>query len=208
MASRTAGNQQKHESTNPIQRKLLDRFHGEAERLLRGIAPSTVLDLGCGEGFVLRELLDRGVEADFTGIDRSAPAIAGARERLGDAATLIEGDVTDLRADLGSFDVVMMLEVLEHLDDPGAALDLLVGLGSPHVLLSVPWEPFFRGLNLARLKNVRRLGNDPEHVQNWTRRGFERFVSTRFEIVERGSAFPWTLVLARPLAGSTLAEGT
>jgi SAM-dependent methyltransferase len=198
MRRRSAGNQQKHESSNPLQRKLLDRFYDEAERLLRSVDPGSILDLGCGEGFMLRELVDRGLTAELTGIDRSAAAIASARERLGDGSTFVEGDVRHLDAELGSFDVVMMLEVLEHLDEPDDALALLEGLGSAHILLSVPWEPYFRGLNLMRLKNVRRFGNDPEHVQHWSKRGFDSFVSGRFELVGRGSTFPWTLLLVRP----------
>ena len=203
MAGRTTGNQQKHESSNPLQRRLIERFHDEVLRLLGIAGPSTVLDLGCGEGFVLREVADRGFNADLTGVDRSAPAIASARERVGGRATLLEGDITDFDDNVGPFDTVMMLEVLEHLEDPGAALDLIVGLGPTHVVLSVPREPFFRGLNLLRLKNVRRLGNDPEHVQNWSSRGFERFVSSHFDVVERGAAFPWTLLLLRPRAVTT-----
>lgn len=197
MPRRTSGNRQKHESHNPVQRLLLDRFHGEIARLLGQVKSDTVLDLGCGEGFVISELLDRGVDAEFTGVDQSSDAIAVARARLGDRAALHLCDVRELEPDIGSFDVVLMLEVLEHLEEPAAALGLLTELGSPHVLLSVPWEPFFRGLNLLRLKNVSRLGNDPEHIQNWGKRSFIRFVSERFEIVEVGAAFPWTAILVR-----------
>jgi hypothetical protein len=53
-------------------------------------------------------------------------------------------------------------------------------------------------MNLLRLKNVRRWGSDPEHVQHWSRSGFERFVENRFSIVARGRAFPWTLLLLEP----------
>ncbi|NNE74848.1 MAG: hypothetical protein HKN26_14380, partial [Acidimicrobiales bacterium] len=94
----------------------------------------------------------------------------------------------------------MMLEVLEHLEDPPGALALLQSLTTDAVLVSVPWEPFFRGLNLLRLKNVKRWGSDPEHVQHWTKRQFEALVSETFDIVDRGRAFPWTLLLLRPKA--------
>ena len=199
---RASGNLQKHETGNPVQRHLIDRFHAEVIRLLAIVRPEAVLDLGCGEGFVLEALSDAGVGADLMGIDRSETAVADARERVGNRAEIICDDVRGLRDLPRRFDVVMMLEVLEHLDDPDAALRLLDSLHPGHILLSVPREPFFRGMNLLRLKNVRRWGSDPEHVQHWTRSGFERFVANRFTIVARGRAFPWTLLLVEPRAAT------
>lgn len=198
LGGRTSGNQQKHESGNPIQRFLIDRFHGEVARLLGQAPREAVLDLGCGEGFVIDHLVQADVDAVFVGIDRSIDAVTSARARLGDRAEIVQADVTGL-ADLPRpFDVVMMLEVLEHLDEPAAMLELLGELTTGQVIVSVPREPFFRGLNLLRLKNVKRFGSDPEHVQHWTGRGFERLVSEHFTIVDRGRAFPWTLLLLEP----------
>ena len=97
----------------------------------------------------------------------------------------------------------MMLEVLEHLDQPEVTLDLLAELSTGHVIVSVAHEPFFRVRNLIQFKNVKHLCSDPEHVNHWTKRSFERLVGRRFEIVDRGRAFPWTLLLleASPSTG-------
>jgi len=195
LIGRTSGNRQKHESANPVQQFLIRRFHDEVVRLLEAVPHAAILDLGCGEGFVLDHLLASGIDADLVGIDRSSTAIASARSRLGTAIDLVEGDVTSLEDLPRPFEVVMMLEVLEHLDQPDATLDLLSGLSTGHVIVSVPREPFFRGLNLIRFKNLKRLGSDPEHVHHWTKRSFEQLVSRRFEITDRGRAFPWTLLL-------------
>ena len=194
---RSSGNRQKHEAGNPLQRMLIRRFHSEVVRLLEQVSPVSVLELGCGEGYVLEALLDAGIDAPLVGIDRSAEAVAEARQRVGDRAEILLGDVTEEQPHETRHDVVMMLEVLEHLEKPGAALELLASLSNEHVVVSVPREPFFRGLNLLRLKNVRRWGSDPEHVQHWTSRGFERLVQDTFIIVDRGHAFPWTLLLLR-----------
>lgn len=197
---RTSGNLQKHETGNPLQRYFIDRFHAEVIRLLGTVQPDAVLDLGCGEGFVLEALVEAGFDAELVGIDNSEDAVAHALERVGSQAEILCDDVRELSDLPRRFDVVMMLEVLEHLDDPNATLRLLGSLTTGHVLLSVPREPYFRGMNVLRLKNVRRLGNDPEHVQHWTRSGFERLVGNRFSIVGRGRAFPWTLLLLEPTA--------
>jgi hypothetical protein len=91
----------------------------------------------------------------------------------------------------------MMLEVLEHLDEPEAMLEDLTALTAGHVLLSVPREPIFRGMNLLRFKNVRDLGNDPEHVNHWSSRAFGDLVDRYFEVVASARPLPWTMVLAR-----------
>ncbi|HGG57742.1 MAG TPA: class I SAM-dependent methyltransferase [Nannocystis exedens] len=190
------GNKQKHESQNPIQRALIANFTRAMLRLVNTVKPRSILDVGCGEGYMLAAIADAGIDAELSGLDLNPAAIADARSRLGKRARLEVRDAREL-ADLGEqFDLVMMLEVLEHLDDPTAMLPLLGRLSSAHVLLSVPWEPFFRGLNLLRGKNIRALGNDPEHIQHWSRRSFTRFVKRRFQPIARPQVFPWVMVLA------------
>lgn len=197
-AGRAHGNRQKHESTNPIQRRLIGEFHRHVVRAVEQVNPSSILEVGCGEGFVLSALVDAGVTADLTGIDLSESAIADARERVGGRADVRVGDARDLAESDTTYDLVMMLEVLEHLDDPASMLPVLEHLSDRAVLLSVPHEPWFRGLNLLRLKNVRRWGNDPEHVNHWGRASFRRFVDGRLDVVDVTTSFPWTLVLAEP----------
>jgi trans-aconitate methyltransferase len=193
--ARTHGNRQKHESANPIQARLIRGFHRQVAALVADLGPRSVLDVGCGEGYVLEALRDAGIGAELAGVDRSADAIADARARLGPDVALRLGDVTELAAG-PSHDLVLMLEVLEHLEDPGAMLDVLGRVSTRSVLVSVPWEPWFRAANLVRLKNVRQLGNDPEHVQHWTRAGFVRLVGEHLEVRSVRTAFPWTIVLA------------
>ena len=94
-----------------------------AAELCRGLR---VLDLACGSGYGSNLLRERCPAV--TGVDRDEPTIAHARERLGREGLNFEvGDAHEvLRRDLGdSFDAIVMLESLEHLDDPGEALGSL-----------------------------------------------------------------------------------
>jgi len=196
---RTHGNVQKHESSNPVQRKLIGAFHDQVVALVRRAEPTCILEVGCGEGYVLAELQRAGIDAEFIGVDLSASAIEAARRRVAPPAELYIGDARNVRALFSGRrpDLVMVLEVLEHLEDPKAMLDDLAALTTCHVLLSVPREPLFRGVNMLRLKNVRRFGNDPEHINHWSARAFVELVAQHFDIVVRAHAFPWTMVLAR-----------
>ena len=94
-------------------------------------------------------------------------------------------------------ELVVCCEVLEHLDDPKRALDVLARLARPWLIASVPREPLWRALNLARLSYVGALGNTPGHLTHWSKRGFERFLGERFEVVEVRTPLPWTMALCR-----------
>jgi 2-polyprenyl-3-methyl-5-hydroxy-6-metoxy-1,4-benzoquinol methylase len=196
---RTHGNAQKHESSNPVQRQLIDAFHRRAIAAIRQADPACILEVGCGEGYVLAALQAAGIRADLIGVDLSEPAITAARGRVAAPAQLQVGDAREVTSAFSGRrpDLVMMLEVLEHLDDPEAMLDDLAALTTRHVLLSVPREPWFRGMNLLRLKHVRELGNDPEHINHWSSRAFISTVRRHFDIVSTARPFPWTMVLAQ-----------
>jgi 2-polyprenyl-3-methyl-5-hydroxy-6-metoxy-1,4-benzoquinol methylase len=175
-------NQKKHESRNPVQRALIRAFHDKAIELINRAGPKTILELGCGEGFVLSALAEAGIDAELTGVELSERADRIARELIEDGR---------------QFDMVMMLEVLEHIPNPAQMLPILDRLSSGWLLLSVPWEPVFMASNFMAGKNIRRFGNDPDHVNHWGRRGFHKFISTHFDIIEMPIVFPWTMALAR-----------
>jgi SAM-dependent methyltransferase len=194
-----SSNARKHESRNPIQRALIGRFTHALCREVAALRPQSVLEVGCGEGYMLDALARAGVGAELTGIELSETAVADARARLGTRATIQRGDARELGRGERKFDVVLMLEVLEHLPDPAAMLPVLASICRDAVVLSVPWEPWFRGLNLLRGRHLARLGNHPEHLHTFGRRAFIELVRTRFEPIACPSVWPWTMVVARPL---------
>lgn len=193
-----SSNASKHESRNPIQRLVIARFHRRVVEVVRRLRPRRVLEVGCGEGYVLQALVRAGITSELVGIDLDATAVREARARLGGRARVDVADARDLVGSHGAerFDLVLMLEVLEHLADPAAMLPVLEALADPHVLLSVPREPWFSALNVLRGRHLRGLGNHPEHLQRFTRAAFIDFVAGRFAVEAVLPCFPWTMVLA------------
>ena len=63
--------------------------------------------------------------------------------------------------------------------------------------MSVPREPLWRGLNMARGAYWRSLGNTPGHVNHWSKRSFVSLLSRYGEVEEARSPFPWTMLLVR-----------
>jgi 2-polyprenyl-3-methyl-5-hydroxy-6-metoxy-1,4-benzoquinol methylase len=98
-----------------------------------------------------------------------------------------------------SRELVVCCEVLEHLPAPGRALEHLVALARPWLVLSVPREPLWRCLNVVRGHYLADLGNTPGHIQHWGKGEFLRLVSNYATIAEVRNPPPWTMLLCRCL---------
>jgi ubiquinone/menaquinone biosynthesis C-methylase UbiE len=188
----------KHTHANPIQRRLIDRFHRVVVGKIGDLAPESFLDAGCGEGFVAEILLRRFPGLKLTGFDFNPAAVAVAGLRVPEA-TFQTASIFEIPFPDGSFDVVGCFEVLEHQRDPASALRELARVAGRAVVLSVPHEPYFSLANVARGKNlgVRPSGSDPDHRQFWTRRAFGVFVADTLDVEWLGSSFPWTICVAK-----------
>jgi len=189
------GNLQKHLNPNPVQRWLLQRFHRRVVDVVRQAGATGLLDAGCGEGFTLRQLEEAGLSARLVGADVDRAALAWGRQNLTTGAPLAAADLHHLPFADGSFDLVLSLEVLEHLPVPAAGLAELLRVSRRYVLVSVPHEPWFRGANLLRGKHVAALGNDPGHLHQFDRSAFRRLVAAQAGVILHCSAFPWQLAL-------------
>ena len=104
-----------------------------------------VLDVGCGPGFYVAEILGRiGESGRVTGVDTSAPMLAMAARRAGEAenVTLEEAPATDLPFEDASFDAAVSVQVLEYVDDVERAIAELRRVlrpGGRVVLWDVDW---------------------------------------------------------------------
>lgn len=184
-------------SRNPIVRMMMNGFLRAFEDLLRGRDVKRILEVGCGEGEMGKRLAALYPGAEYLGIDIAPDVIAEARSRY--SALHFEVCPID-RLEETRFlpDLVVATEVFEHLDQPLEALDRILELPLQYLLLSVPREPVWRFLNVARGKYLADLGNTPGHVNHWSKRKFLSFLQQRADSLELGrvrSPFPWTMVL-------------
>ena len=81
--------------------------------------------------------------------------------------------------------------------DPEATVAEMARVAARHLLVSVPREPLWRGLNMARGAYWRSLGNTPGHVNHWSKRSFVELMSRHGQVEEARSPFPWTMLLVR-----------
>ncbi len=185
----------KYDTQNPIARRLVDGFLRSVSDLYRDSRAQSVLEVGCGEGRLADHLLrnaprpQRFVACDLE--DARAPGIDPAIEF--EIASIYGLPYAD-----ASFDLVICCEVLEHLENPAQGLAELARVSAHAVLLSTPWEPVWRLLNLARGRYLRDLGNTPGHLQHFTRRQLIALATTQLEIREIRRPLPWTVILGAP----------
>ena len=181
----------KYRSKNPIHQMLMRGFLSSAKQLLSQAEFESVLEVGCGPGDLAARILPP--KCDYLGIDIDASQIELARRRYPHLA-FANGSAYELPAESKSCDLVIACEVLEHLDAPEQALAEIARVARRWVLISVPWEPAWSILNVARGKYWSRFGNTPGHVQHFSRRRICDLVQTRMNISDVRHPFPWTMV--------------
>ena len=182
---------------NPVVRRLMQRLFDRVREVLGPLHPQTYLDAGCGEGHSMMELKALLPER-VTGFDLNPDAVAYCQAQHPEGSFTVE-NIYELPYDDDSFEVVLCMEVLEHLDRPSQALEELTRVCSGTLILSVPFEPWFQLGNLARGKYREQWGNHPEHVQHWGLRSFERFVAAQHGLTDVTvcEAWPWIVATAR-----------
>jgi 2-polyprenyl-3-methyl-5-hydroxy-6-metoxy-1,4-benzoquinol methylase len=188
----------KYGTSNPVARRLMAGFMAQLDELVELTGAREAHEVGCGEGELAIRLAQHGMR--LRGTDAFPQVLEEARTRAAAAGIEIDFEATpveELDPARHAAELVVCCEVLEHLDDPERALDVLAGLARPWLLASVPREPLWRALNLARLSYVGDLGNTPGHLNHWSKSDFVRFLTRRFEVIEVRSPTPWTMALCR-----------
>jgi len=206
----TGNTYDKYGSGNPVVRRLMASFERQLAELFELAAPGSVLDVGCGEGVLVhrwaQQLAARNpaAPARVVGVDLEEESIqAGWAERQAPNLEyrVMEASTSSPEGDLpfaeDEFDLASAIEVLEHVPDPERTVSEMARCAQRHLLVSVPREPLWRMLNMARGAYWPALGNTPGHLNHWSRGSFVKLLSRHGEVVEVRSPFPWTMLLVR-----------
>ena len=186
----------KYASTNPIERKMMAGFFSALDEMLTPIDPSVIVEVGAGEGRITEQLVERYPQATVVGLDLPDSQLVGEWAELG--APMLFGDVARLPFADRSIDLIVGLEVLEHVRSPSKALAEIARVCRGAAVLSVPREPIWRIGNIGRGRYIRQLGNTPGHVNHWSARSFERLVGKHFNVEHTRRPLPWTMLRATP----------
>ena len=189
----------KYGSTNPVVRRLMARFERGLGELFERVGPASVLDVGCGEAILTHRWATARPDTRVVGFDLEDPVLRAEWEQR--TAPNLEYRILRAQEPFpfadGEFALATAIEVLEHVPEPEATLAEMARVARSHLLVSVPREPLWRGLNMARGAYWRDLGNTPGHVNHWSKRGFVSLLSRYGAVEEARSPFPWTMLLVR-----------
>jgi len=195
----TGNTYDKYGSSNPVVRRLMAGFEGTLDELFTRADPQSLLDVGCGEGVLTHQWAQRlGDERRVVGIDLDDPALHD--EWAKRTAPNLEYRVMKAEnlpfAD-DEFDAATAIEVLEHVPDAEHTVAEMARVAKRWLLVSVPREPLWRDLTMARGAYWKDLGNTPGHLNHWSKRSFVALLSRHGEVVQARSPFPWTMLLVR-----------
>ncbi len=187
----------KYGSSNPLARYLMAGFLRDVTAFYNQISPVTVLEVGCGEGRLIKHLTENAIQkpGKVVACDLSLDKIEA---NLDPSITFQEASIYELPFEKNEYDLVVCCEVLEHLQEPTRGLSEVARVAAKGVLVSTPREPLWRILNLCRGKYVNRLGNTPGHIQNFNKAELIALAEEHLQQLHIRTPIPWTIILGQP----------
>ena len=190
-----SSNLKKYKTQNPVKKFLIDNFKKNLLEMLEDCEPfEYIADLGCGEGFIIDTITTRYPNVKIDGFDISQSALDIAKTKHPNF-NFYQSDVKELPepAKTSKYDLVILTEVLEHIDDYKKVLENIQNMSFKSLIISVPDEPLFSISNLIFGKNIKRMGKDPEHVNFWTDRSLGKLLRQYFRVKRIIKPYPWLM---------------
>ncbi|WP_055445278.1 class I SAM-dependent methyltransferase [Lacinutrix himadriensis] len=185
----------KYENSSKIATYLVDSYFKAVKKLLT--KTENVLkahEVGAGEG---RSTMRLSKMVPSLSASEFVPHLVELAIKNNPTITILEESVYELNYKDESVDLVFLLEVLEHLDYPEAALEELKRISNRYLILGVPREPIWRILNMCRFKYIKHLGNTPGHLNHWSKSSLIKLIEEKYgKVLAVESPLPWTIVLA------------
>ena len=193
----------KYNSSNFIVRGLMKGFFASLNRLidLAEIRGGIILEAGCGEGIISEHVFqkikqERKKNIIVKAFDISERIIECAKNDYPEFDFRVH-DIYEALDESQYFDLVICSEVLEHLELPKKAVLNLMQY-SDEFIFSVPHEPIWRTMNMARGRYLADWGNTPGHIQHFSKKGFKRMMEEcGLMVLEYETPLPWLMVYCK-----------
>lgn len=195
-------NFEKYTQSGKIGDYLIKNFYNSCFALLETIQENikNVFEVGSGEGISTQQLhLFLGSEVVYEASELRENRIAMIKKR-NPQVKVSQETIYSLSKESKSIDLLICLEVLEHLENPQKALKELARVAKKYVLISTPREPLWSWLNICRGKYISGFGNTPSHIQRWSSRGLVKEIAPFFELLSIQKPLPWSVLLLKPKA--------
>lgn len=193
-------NKLEYDSQNPISKKLYSNFYKKIDFILQNYLKnnSRLLEVGCGaaeSSLRIQSTLDSlKITTSFEASEYDNRYVEKINS-LDFPFKVIQESVYELTRKENEFDMVFLLEVLEHLEMPDEAIKELFRISSKYVVISVPNEPIWRMANMARLQYLKDFGNTPGHINHFNHSKLNKLVKSYGKIVKVFKPFPWIIIV-------------
>lgn len=169
---------------------LINELLKKVLQQIQKLGGEEILDIGCGEGFVHQYFLGKEKSLKITGIDQNRGLIGRAKKR-NPSVNYFQQDLFSLKIKQ-EYDLLLMMEVLEHLKEPQKALRKIKEISSK-AIFTVPFEPFFSIFSLLSGKYLKTMGKHPDHLNFWNRKNFKNLLTEYYPDVKVLISFPWLI---------------
>lgn len=187
----------KRHTRNPLKNMLLRQFDSTLTSILSCVQLTKILEIGSGEGDVVKIAKKLFPNCYYVAVDIDEDLLRLAKAHGADEVALSTSEPLQLPYPDESFDLVLMIEVLEHLFMPEEGLKEAKRLTKSFFIASVPNEPLWRFINILQCKHLLEFGNTPGHVNHWGKRRFYQLLSSQFHIKQFLTPFPWLMTLSK-----------
>jgi len=185
----------KYEDSSFISKYLVDNYFKSVDKLI-GLTKevNSSHEIGIGEGRSTMRL--KKFVPNLSGSEFVEKLVPIAQKNNPDLQ-IFQESAYELNYDKKSIDLVLLLEVLEHLDYPVFALEEVSRISKKYLIVGVPNEPLWRILNVCRFKYIKDLGNTPGHINHWSKKSIIKLIEKKFgKVLAVESPIPWTIILA------------
>ncbi len=195
-------------------RSFANGLEGKYEKIMTKLTPGmSVLEIGCHTGYFARYLIDRGYKV--LGVEKDADAAADARN---EGVSVICADISDpeiLNTITQRFDVILLMDVIEHLEHPESTLRQLKSLltRTGRLLITGPNVAYWavRMHLLAGRWNYQETGIlDRTHLHFYTALTWKRLLnSSDYDVTDlepAESMIPFERLLIKLISGNRLVE--
>jgi ubiquinone/menaquinone biosynthesis C-methylase UbiE len=186
----------KFESKNCLVNLIMSNYRKNLLNFLVNLDIRTVLDIGSGKGDLISLISADRPDMRFFGSDLWKDD-TNLKYKNRTPIQWISANGEHLPFRKSSFDLILACEVLEHVDNPNKVLSEIQRVTKKYSLVTVPWEPIWKVLNIVRMKYLENYGNTPGHIHNWSKKNIEKLVRNFFAIEKSKVVFPWTFILAK-----------
>lgn len=178
---------------HPLKTVFVNQFLGEIIKAIKKTKAKKVIDIGCGEGYPDRVICAELPEIKLVGVDINPKVLEKARKQNPDVE-YCRGDIFKLDFRSAEFDLGLVLEVLEHLNEPEKAVSEVKRVAKKAVF-SVPFEPWFSLASFVSGNYIKTKGRHPDHINFWNQDSLGKLLKKHFAKVRVKPIFPWLIAI-------------